>query len=302
MTAELTAGATHGTDGLEELLARDFAAWQVEAGGCALVSGQGIAASAGDIDEVLPWASVTKVLAALAVLSAVEDGLLSLSAPAGPPGSTVRHLLAHASGLAFNDERVVVQPGTRRIYSNVGIDLVADLAAERAGAASPAELITERVLRPLGMDATRLIGAAAHGAVGPVRDLARLAVELVQPTLLPVQVAATPAFPRLAGVLPGYGRQTPNAWGLGLEIRGTKSPHWMPGSASKAAFGHFGQAGSFIWVDPSISLAAVAATGTAFGPWAVEAWPASSARWRAAWLARAGASGGVASTMEGESR
>ncbi|RKV68560.1 MAG: hypothetical protein D8B44_03085, partial [Actinomyces sp.] len=60
-----------------------------------------IIASRGDLDAVFPLASVTKAVAALSALVAVERRLISLEDPAGPPGSTVRHLLAHASGLPF---------------------------------------------------------------------------------------------------------------------------------------------------------------------------------------------------------
>ena len=50
-----------------------------------------------------PWASVTKLLTGLAALVAVEEGIVDLDEPAGPPGSTLRHLLSHASGLPLND-------------------------------------------------------------------------------------------------------------------------------------------------------------------------------------------------------
>ena len=70
----------------------------------AVVNAGGVLARTGpEVD--LPWASVTKPLTALTVLGAIDDGLVSLDDPAGPPGSTVRHLLAHASGLNVGDDR-----------------------------------------------------------------------------------------------------------------------------------------------------------------------------------------------------
>ena len=50
---------------------------------------------------MLPWASVSKLATAVAMLVAAEEGIVDLDEPAGPPGSTFRHLLAHASGLPF---------------------------------------------------------------------------------------------------------------------------------------------------------------------------------------------------------
>ncbi len=51
-------------------------------------------------------------------------------------------------------------------------------------------------------------------------------------------------------MLPGFGVQRPNDWGLGFEIRDAKSPHWTGSANSGRTYGHFGQSGTFIWVDP----------------------------------------------------
>ncbi len=80
-------------------------------------------------------------------------------------------------------------------------------------------------------------------------------------------------YPGLRGVLPGFGAQDPNDWGLGFEIRGTKSPHWTGTHNSPRTFGHFGQSGTMLWVDPDAQLGLVALTDRNFGPWAAEAWP-----------------------------
>ena len=87
----------------------------------------------------------------------------------------------------------------------------------------------------------------------------------------------TVAFPGLPGVVPGVGQLDPCDWGLGFEIRGDKSPHWMSDANSPATFGHFGGSGRFLWVDPVADLALVALTDRDFGPWALEAWPPFSA-------------------------
>src|SRR6266700_1498261 len=90
---------------------------------------------------------------------AVVDGS-GVIASAGPPGSTVRHLLAHASGIAPDDDTVFSAPGRRRIYSNRGFELLADHVARRSGTPFAAHLQAS-VLDPLGMSGTRLAGTAA---------------------------------------------------------------------------------------------------------------------------------------------
>lgn len=235
----------------------------------------GVLAVWGDASRRSRWASVTKLVTALAALVAVEEGTLDLDEQAGPPGSTVRHLLAHASGLAFDDGQVLAGPGERRIYSNRGFEVLADLLARKAG--MPFErYVTEGVLEPLGMAGSRLDGSPASGMVGPLRDLLLLAGELLQPTLVSAEtlgVATRVAYPGLEGVLPGIGRFEPNDWGLGFELRDDKSPHWTGHRSSPATFGHFGATGSFLWVDPQGRIAAAALSRRDFGPWALQAWP-----------------------------
>jgi CubicO group peptidase (beta-lactamase class C family) len=225
--------------------------------------------------EAFRWASVTKLLTALTVLTAAARGEVDLGEPAGPPGATVRHLLAHASGLAPDDDTVLSAPGRRRIYSNRGYEVVAALVEQRCGTGF-AELMTARVLVPLGLTGTALDGSPAHGANGPLADLARLGRELLAPTLVPALMpeAVRQVFPGLPGVLPGFGRQPANDWGLGFEIRDGKSPHWTGSRNSPATFGHFGQSGSFLWADPELGLACAGLAARPFGDWAVHAWPA----------------------------
>jgi CubicO group peptidase (beta-lactamase class C family) len=235
---------------------------------------------AGDVDEVFALASVTKLLTATAVLVAVEEEIVQLDEPAGPPGSTVRLLLCHASGLPFEGSTPIVEPGRRRIYGNTAFELVSDLVAERAGMAF-ADYLHEAVCAPLGMLATTVPGSAAHSGRATAADLLRFAGELLNPArvLAPETLAEAiaPQLPDLAGVLPGFGRQDPNPWGLGFELHGHKSPHWMPSGASPEAFGHFGQSGAFLWVDPVPGVACVGLADEPFGDWALEAWPALGA-------------------------
>jgi CubicO group peptidase (beta-lactamase class C family) len=251
--------------------------WGAQTAAVAVVDGGGLVASHGPLDRALPWASVTKLATACAVLVGVHRGVLALDTPAGPPGSTVRHVLAHAGGYGF-DGGILAAPGRTRIYSNAGFDTLGATLEAAAGRPVP-DLIATWVLEPLSMTGTRLAGRPSDGLVGPLADLAALARELLAPTILPaglVVEASTVAFPGLRGVLPGFGLQDPNDWGLGFEIRGRKTPHWTGSANAPATFGHFGRSGTFLWVDPLAGLALACVTDRPFGAWAGEAWPALS--------------------------
>jgi CubicO group peptidase (beta-lactamase class C family) len=173
---------------------------------------------------------------------------------------------------------VLAEPGRRRIYSNTGFEVLADAVEGRVGIPF-GQYLAEAVLQPLGMAGTRLDRSPAAGMVGPLDDLARLATELLSPTIVATStlaMATTVAFPGLVGIEPGFGRQSPLDWGLGFEVRGTKSPHWTGRANSPSTFGHFGKSGSFLWVDPAVSLASVVLSGRDFGPWSRREWPAFS--------------------------
>jgi CubicO group peptidase (beta-lactamase class C family) len=251
------------------------ASWPVPSAAVAVVSRAGVLASFGPGDRPYAWASVTKLLTTLAALDTVTRGLLDLDEPAGPPGATVRHLLAHASGLSLDGELVLSRPARRRVYSNRGIEIVAETVESRAGKQFPS-LLEDEVLRPLGLQHTELLASPAHGAVGPLTDLVALASELLAPAVVDpglLAEATRTAFPGLSGVVPGFGRQPECSWGLGFEVRDAKDPHWTGSRNSPHTYGHFGRAGSFLWVDPDAGLACVGLAEREFGPWAAQAWP-----------------------------
>ncbi len=252
--------------------------WGVGFAAAAVVGPEGIRQARGRTDHLVRIASVTKPLLAMAILVAIEEGTLRLDQPCGPPGSTIRHLLAHAGGYGFNGENVLAAPGTRRIYSNTGFERLGAALADASGM-SAAEYVRAAVFEPLGMAMTQLRGSSAKDVWSCVDDLARFARELLRPTLLaPGTMADFTAvqFPALAGVLPDVARFDPNPWGLGVEIRGSKHPHWTGHSNSPATFGHFGGTGTFLWVDPAADVSLVCLTNLEFGPWALAAWPALS--------------------------
>lgn len=258
--------------------------WEPDTVAVGATAPDGTLATHGPVDAVLPFASLTKPLAAYATLIAVRDGLLHLDEPAGPKadeGATVRHLLAHASGLPPEEGGVMsTAPGTRRIYSNWGYDLLGALVAERVGEPF-ADHLDHEVLTPLGMRDTVLDGSPAYAARGTVTDLLAFARELLDPTLLDrdaVTRAATIAWPDLDGVVPGYGRQSPCPWGLGLEIKGDKDPHWTGPQLDPSVFGHFGRSGSFLLIDPTRRVALAELADRDFDRWAIDAWPSFTER------------------------
>lgn len=235
----------------------------------------GVLARHGETATEFRWASVTKLVTAYAALVAVQRGHVDLDAPAGPPGSTVRHLFAHASGAPFDAGAVLGEPGRRRVYSNLGIEILAAHVAD-AVATDFTSWAEETVIDPLGMSTVLLEGSPAHGASGSAEDLARLGRELLRPTLVEAGLfaeATSVVFPGLSGVLPGYGRQQNNDWGLGFEIRDHKSPHWTGATSSPEAFGHFGQSGSFLWVDPAAGIATAFLGAENFGKQHARVWP-----------------------------
>lgn len=268
-----------------------LADWPVPAAAAAVIGptfrgersdgGVSVLATHGDTSHPFRLASVTKPLVARAAQVAVEEGAFELGTPAGPPGATVRHLLAHTSGVAMQSAEVLAAPGTRRIYSNAGFTLLAQALQDTAEIAF-GRYLHEAVFEPLGMTATALTGdvaAAGYGAESSVDDLARFAADLLRPALVTPEMhaeATTVQFPGLNGVLPGFGSQRPNDWGLGFEIRAEKTPHWTGSSNSAGTYGHFGQSGTFLWVDPAVDLALVVLTDRDFGEWTHPLWPAIS--------------------------
>jgi CubicO group peptidase (beta-lactamase class C family) len=209
--------------------------WGAEHAAAAVVRPREVVARHGDEGHVFRWASVTKPVTALAVLVAAEEGTVDLDEPAGPPGSTVRHLLSHVSGLPFTGEAPIARAGERRIYSNTGFEVVAEHLAGRAEMPFP-DYLAGAVLEPLGMGA-ELRGSPAADLFGTLDDLVLLAQELLEPSLVAPETlaeATAVAFPGLTGVLPDFGRFDPNDWGSGSSSRMRRSPTG-PGRATRHA-------------------------------------------------------------------
>jgi CubicO group peptidase (beta-lactamase class C family) len=248
--------------------------WDVGFAAVGVARADDVVATRGDGSHVVRLASVSKPVAALACLVAAEEGVIDLDEPAGPPGATVRHLLAHASGLPFEGSEPIALPGRRRIYSNEGFRVLGKHLAERAEMQF-AEYVRAAVCEPLGLtlDPDGHPGAGMHACLDDVLALGR---ELLAPALVAPETHAemtSVQFPGLDGVLPEYGRFSPLDWGLGVELKGAKAPHWSGSRTSPRTFGHFGGSGTFLWVDPEAAIACACLTDREFGAWAKEAWP-----------------------------
>jgi CubicO group peptidase (beta-lactamase class C family) len=248
--------------------------WGADHAAAAVVRADGDVTKHGDAEHMFRWASITKLLTAYALLVALEEGILDLDDPAGPPESTIRHLAAHASGLPFHDGPPIARPGQRRIYSNPGYEALAEAIGTAAGMSFP-DYLRAAVCAPLGL-AGDLRGSPAAGYSGPPSDLVAFAGELLRPGLIAPETLAEATsvhFPGLGGVLPGFGRWEPNDWGLGFELKDEKQRHWTGSRNSPATFGHFGGSGTFLWVDPQLDAALGCLTDREFDDWALEEWP-----------------------------
>ncbi|MEP7202348.1 MAG: serine hydrolase domain-containing protein [Ilumatobacteraceae bacterium] len=255
--------------------------WPVDNVAAAIVTPDGLLHVAGDQNRRFRIASIAKTVTGWACLVAVEEGIVALDQPVGQPGCTLRHLLSHAGGYGFDGAEPIAKPGRTRIYSNTGIEIAAQAVSDTSGMPFD-QYLDEAVLHPLGMSSTVLRGSPAHRIWSTAADLTRFVAEIRSPKLLAppsVLEATTVQFPELGGIVPGVGRFAPCPWGLGFEIRGDKQPHWTGTTNSPKTFGHFGGAGTFMWVDPAAGVACLALTDRPFDEWpnaALHLWPTFS--------------------------
>jgi CubicO group peptidase (beta-lactamase class C family) len=247
--------------------------WPVEFAAAGVVDQAGVVTTRGGSSRAVRLASVSKPVSALATMVAAEEGVIDLDEPAGPPGSTVRHLLAHASGLPFEGDEPIARPGHRRIYSNEAFRVLAAHVSERAEMTF-LDYVREAVCLPLGigLDPTGDPGSGMHASLDDVLAIGR---ELLSPRLVADETRdemVSVQFPGLSGVLPDHGRFDPLDWGLGVQLN-TVPPSWMGARTSSRTFGHFGGTGTFLWVDPEAYVVCAVLTTREFGEWAKEAWP-----------------------------
>ncbi|MCS4484812.1 beta-lactamase family protein [Gleimia sp. 6138-11-ORH1] len=244
----------------------------------AFFDADGIRFSAGDLGSEFAFASVTKLLASRAFLVAVEHGLIDLddSILVGEPArpTSLRQLLAHVSGVSFASAKRAAEVGAKRIYSNYAIDVAAQWLEKRIDVPF-GDWLDEQVVAPLLLQDSYVDGSAAHAGRGSVRDLVRFGQELLVPQLISdslAQEAASVQWPGLRGVTPGFGHYADNQWGLAMEIRARKEHTWFPSLSEDATFGHFGLAGSFLWVAPESGFGAAFLGAEPTGDWHKTHW------------------------------
>jgi CubicO group peptidase (beta-lactamase class C family) len=129
-----------------------------------------------------PYYSISKEFGAAVLLSLVTEGLISLDDPAaryidyftgpGPGGEfardkvTIRQLASHTSGVTgpkakdrdpqvprFSEVTLEFEPGTGFHYNELGMKILGHIMA-KVGGKSYEELLTERILEPLGLEKT----------------------------------------------------------------------------------------------------------------------------------------------------
>ncbi|MDP9373102.1 MAG: beta-lactamase family protein [Chloroflexota bacterium] len=201
-------------------------------------------------------------------------------------------------------------PDTRVQYSNVGYGLLA-LVVERRTGEDFADALDALVLGPLGIDGylgveptrapatltgvrgrhagTRIepfnsafwrslalpwagLLTDAAGALALVRAFRGVPAEFLRPETR-AEATRNQAGDLAGGMAPPLmWRHSP--WGLGPELRGTKTPHWAPPEAGPDSFGHAGASGCLAWADPSADVAwAMLGARTADNGWAIRGGP-----------------------------
>src|SRR5690606_5374118 len=105
-----------GTVGAVQRALDQIHSWPVDHAAAAVRAADGSVFTSGDTQRPFPLASVTKLLTAVAVLVAHEEGTLDIDDPVEiPEGATVRDLLSHASGLAPDRDAALAAPRRKRI-------------------------------------------------------------------------------------------------------------------------------------------------------------------------------------------
>lgn len=115
-------------------------------------------------------------------------------------------------------------------------------------------------------DAVRLLRAFAAGSPALSAELQHIAVRDPDSGELPGEL---PGAENHMGVGPYATIEWERcSWGLGVEIQGSKFPHWSPREASSDSFGHGGASGILVWHDPATAVTwGITGTRTSYTGW-----------------------------------
>ena len=140
--------------------------------------------------SIVPLASLTKSITAIAVIQLAEKGLLKLDDQVRYHGLriskknlgqiTVRHLLQHTSGIPYNHRSPSYSPGNHFQYSSGNYEHLYTLIQKVSGL-SYKEYVQRYILNPLEMYDTKMRPYVNGGAgiSSSVRDLSKLAIMLL---------------------------------------------------------------------------------------------------------------------------
>lgn len=205
------------------------------------------------------------------------------------------------------------RPGTELIYSNTGYGILGRLAEAVTGRdcwelawdhvfeplelhntiARPGPELDERIVRVLDVYGQgrpteaynsqywRDLGIPWGGLYGSPEDSVRFAATFLRSGdgfILPelAREMITDQVRGLKGEVQAARVKWPVAfWGLGWEIKGTKTKHWTGNLTSPQTFCHYGAAGTLLWADPTIDLAAAIFANRA----TFHLWPFKPPRW-----------------------
>jgi hypothetical protein len=147
-------------------------AWEVQFAAAGVTRASGDVATRGDTARAVRLASVSKPVTALAVLVAAEEGVLDLDEAAGPADSTVRHLLAHTSGLPFDGGTPIA---TALLHVNEPMPPLPDSVPETLAMVVADLLAKNPADRPPNARAVAIrLGLADHEIAGLALGLARM--------------------------------------------------------------------------------------------------------------------------------
>jgi CubicO group peptidase (beta-lactamase class C family) len=153
-----------------------------------------------------------------------------------------------------NETLFLAKPEEKRIYSIAGYRVIAKVLENQLSISFPT-LVKDLILNNCELFDMSPPVTGDSGLKGTIEGLYKLSKRLLLADIPGISAeslkkSTSNHFGVSLGVVPGIGFYSDNSWGLGFEIKGKKTGHWMPKCASLETFGHFGRSGAFFFVDP----------------------------------------------------